>query len=653
MHPIPGQPWRVTVLLLVIAALSDPARGLGADEKDVKKIAAEKVARAFAKGDRNSDQRLSLEEFLVDRAPPEVAKRDFLLFDQDADETLNLVEFSTVPTVVEAEHRGPLPDPMQAVVDQVMAALDKSLNNWNENPKVEVDAGAFVAAFSKRFEKYTAPPANSEADPVGSGKISRAEARRFLEIQFGVRRGDGKLLREPGGRIVNYMLYLHVDQNRNDKLERAEFIERSYGDPAHVAREFDEVNTNRDDSLSFDEWCRVPGRAVVDPIMEFRQMDTNFDAYVDPKELMSGTPEWKHKITASVFPGFDLNRDGRLSLPEYRLTMQANMVLPWHTVFADSDGNGTLSFAEFKFESMLFPLLRVLYFNRLDVNASGSLDPDEFAFTMKVQDEFFVMNADGTGWKPLFKFEGHRACGSPAVSPDGKSIAFDSWAVNQQGGSAVFVMSIDGGNPRQICTGMMPTWSKDGQVLACSRGAPVSGVWLVNVNDDKQERVDEGWGAQWSPDGTALAFTQGNVLKSYDIGAAMLKTILDGEANPYQQIFWNSTWSPDGKRLCFKGSKADGTLEVATVNTTGDKPDLKVHYSGKVALNADFAWHPQGDRIVFARYCTERTRVQMYEFNPEKNDPPTLLKGQDETRNNTDMCWTPDGKRLIVVSGDY
>ncbi|MEK6261523.1 MAG: hypothetical protein AABP62_23235 [Planctomycetota bacterium] len=661
MHPFPRHPWRVALFLLVIAAITDPTRGLAQNAKkpadlalESKKLADEKVSKAFAKADRNSDRQLTREEFLADRVPAEAAKRDFLLFDLDGDEALSLEEFSTLPTVAEPEFRGPLPDPMQVLVDQVMSALDKSLNNWKENPKVEVDAQAFITAFSKRFEKYTPQLADREADPDGNGKVTRDEARRFLEIQFGVRRGDGKLLRLPNGRVVNYMLYLHVDLNKNDKLERAEFIERSYGDPAHVDKEFDEVNANGDDSLSFEEWCRVKGRAVVDPIMEFSQMDTNFDAFVDLPELVAGTPESKHKITASVFPGFDLNRDGKLSLPEYRLTMQANMVLPWQTILTDSNGDGTLSFTEFKFDPMLFPLLRTVYFLRLDANSSGTLDPKEFSFTLKVPNEFFVMNSDGTGWRSLFLFEGHPSCGSPAVSSDGKLIAFDAVPLKQQQqqASAIFVMSIDGGNPRQIASGMMPTWSMDGQKLACSRSAPVYGVWLMDLEGDDHKHVGSGWGAQLSPDGTKIAFTEGTALKTYDIETETIQTILDGETNPYRQIYWNSTWAPDGKRFCLRGVKADGTWEVATVNMTGDKPELKVHHSGKVGMN-DPAWHPQGDRIVFAMTCPERSRMQLYEFNPNKNGPPTLLKGQDETRHNKGSCWTPDGKRLIIVSGDY
>ena len=115
MRPSQRTPWRVALFLLVMAIAAGSAQGLAADEK---KFAAEKVSKSFAKADRNSDQQLSLEEFLVDRAPAEVAKRDFLLFDLDADDGLSLAEFSTVPTVIEAEYRGPLPDPMQVLVDQ-------------------------------------------------------------------------------------------------------------------------------------------------------------------------------------------------------------------------------------------------------------------------------------------------------------------------------------------------------------------------------------------------------------------------------------------------------------------------------------------------------------------------------------------------------
>ena len=126
---------------------------------------------------------------------------------------------------------------------------------------------------------------------------------------------------------------------------------------------------------------------TTDPIADFRQMDTNFDAYVDSAELLAGTPEWKRSLAKSVFPGFDLDRDGRLTLSEYRMTMQANMILPWHRELVDQDGGG-LTTAEFRFERRLFPLLVYIYFRRLDTNSNGVLDPTEFAFKTVVADEF-------------------------------------------------------------------------------------------------------------------------------------------------------------------------------------------------------------------------------------------------------------------------
>lgn len=613
----------------------------------------EPIATAFSKADTNRDGRLSQDEFLVDRGPIDIAKRDFQLFDVNGDGALNAQEFWSLPTITAAELRGPMPDPMQILVDQVMAALDKSLDNWDKNPKVEVNAEGLTMALTQRFQKYALRLNVNDIDADNSGKVSRDEARRFLENQFGIRRHDGKLLRLPTGAVVNYMLYLYVDLNKNDALEKSEFVERSYGDPKAVAGEFDKADVDKNGSLSFDEWCLVSWRGVNDPVMEFRQMDTNLDAFVDQKELVAGTPEWKQPIRDSVFPAFDLNLDGKLSLTEYRLTMPANMVLQWQTPLSDSDGDGALSFTEFRFEPMLFPLLRATYFLRLDQNGDGSLDPDEFPFKRKVPDEFFVMNSDGTGWKSLYRFEGHSACGSPAVSPDGKRLAFDSWINRQQGASNIYVMKIDGSPPEEICPGMMPSWSKNGTKLALSRSAPVFGSWLVDVSGESEVQIGTGWGAQFSPDGTKLAFAEGTSLRIHDFESEATRTILDGPEYGYGQLFWNMAWSPDGKRICFKGAKTGGTQHVATVNTTGDQPELRVHHRGQVAVNADFAWHPTEDRVVYAMHCADRGFTQLYEFNPTNEAAPTLVQGQDIGRNNTDACWTPDGKRLIVISGDY
>ena len=638
----------VTFLIVAVTVAALTGLSLGAEGK-AKETPADKLKRTFSRLDGDGDRQLSLAEFLTHPASkPDVGKRDFQLFDQDSDDALSLDEFSTVPTVIAAQHRGALPDPLMMLVDKAVVAMDASFEDWKDNPDAEINAFQFVNAFAATLDMDVRNSNMREADQDGNGRVSRAEARRFLEIQVGIRSSDGKLLREHGGRVCNLMLYEHIDLNENDRLEREEFVERSYL-KERAPEVFEKKDVDGDESLSFDEWCGLPTPGHIDPVNDFRKMDTNLDARVDPQELAAGTPEWKKNMAANVFPGFDADKDGTLSLAEYRLTMQANPVVRWQHVIREEDGDGKLAFADFQFGSSQFPLLRWLCFQRLDVNKDQALDSDEFVFTMREPDRFFVMNEDGTGWRMLFQFKGYAACGSPAVSPDGKLIAFDAWSINPRTSAAMFIMSIEGGAPRELANGAMPTWSKDGTMLAYSR----SGIGVITADGSETRVIDPGgWGAQWSPDGKEIAYTDDEEIKVFDVQTATVRTVLANDAHDYSRFYWNMTWSPDSQRLCFKATKPDGSNEVATVYTTGE-PRLKAHHSTDKNVNADFAWHPNGDRIVFAMFCDEQKCMQLYEFNPNRDDPPKLVAGQDKAGNHSDICWTPDGKRLIVVSGNF
>lgn len=637
---------------LSIMTLANPAPAWAQVAPTTKQQADDFVVSSFKKADKDNDQKVTLAEFLVDRVPAEVAKRDFQLVDFNADGALTAAEFAAVPSLVEPWFRGPMPDPMLALVDSIATALEKALG-WNTKPDMQIDAESFVTTLAERFGPVMAGLNVGQADTDRDGRVSRAECRRFLEMLFGIRRTDGKLLREPNGRVVNYMLYLYVDLNRNDQLEKAEFMERAFaGDQAKV--EFDSVNADGNDVLSFEEWCQLRYRGMNDPIMEFREMDKNLDAFLSPEEVVNGTPDWKRHLAKFAFPGFDLNRDGKLSLSEYRLTLQANPVLPWQNELVDQDGDNTLALQDFRFENGMFPLLHLIYFRRLDTNSNGKLEVTEFQFRTKTPDEFFTLNEDGTGWKSFYRFEGRPACGSPAISPDGKQIAFDAWPQGQQNGSAIYVMDINGSEPKQICLGMMPSWSSDSKKVACSRSSPAYGAWVMDLAGVDNHHIGRGWGAQFSPDGKRVAFTDnGPVIKTWNAETEEFATVFDGKESGYQQIFWNMSWSPNGKQICFKAIKTDKTQEVAMVDTEGDKPNLKVLYTSKNHINADFAWHPTSPRIVFSTINVPTSTTQLFEVDPTMISPPVLLRGQDPKRNNTDACWTPDGKRLIVISGDY
>jgi len=100
----------------------------------------------------------------------------------------------------------------------------------------------------------------------------------------------------------------------------------------------------------------------------------------------------------------------------------------------------------------------------------------------------------------------------PAVSPDGKTIAFVSHRI--QGKGQVWLMdSRDGKHQRALTHGApakdeLPDWSPDGKQIVYQAGAD---IWLMNADGSAQRNLTRGrfglpFGPVWSPDGTKIAF---------------------------------------------------------------------------------------------------------------------------------------------------
>jgi Tol biopolymer transport system component len=97
-------------------------------------------------------------------------------------------------------------------------------------------------------------------------------------------------------------------------------------------------------------------------------------------------------------------------------------------------------------------------------------------------------------------------------------------------------------------------------------------------------------------------------------------------------------------------SKQDGTCDLMMV-TIADEPQFKrLHTAQNPGF--DIAWHPDGDRIAIPLQDPEHGRLQIYTLNPETDDAPVRLDGQDPQRRNVGVCWSADGRELIVVSYD-
>ena len=144
-------------------------------------------------------------------------------------------------------------------------------------------------------------------------------------------------------------------------------------------------------------------------------------------------------------------------------------------------------------------------------------------------------------------------------------------------------------------------------------------------------------------------------MRLYDVAKNEIEVLLNREQHEYSSFEMNATWSPDSRRICANARRVrtSESSDVVVVDTTAkDNDKIKVRLSGK-QIGSDFAWHPDGNRIVFVMLCEERNRRQLYEFDPDDaNGVMTLVPGQAADKTAIDVTWTPDGKKLIYTVSD-
>jgi Tol biopolymer transport system component len=225
--------------------------------------------------------------------------------------------------------------------------------------------------------------------------------------------------------------------------------------------------------------------------------------------------------------------------------------------------------------------------------------------------EIYLMDGDGTHPRRVTE-NAHFDC-FPALSPDGKSIVFDSNRLRADGEpfntSHLFVMEADGTGQTPLVRGNSATWSPDGRNIAfhasaSGTGPPInalpgaattdSDIFVLNVDDflkkgtrpknitNNPAAVDDD--PDWSPRGQRIVLTSHAVTDNTDTSLAF-----PGGNHVTAEIYVRApSWSPDGRRIvlcCRRGGpdfeicvmNADGTGQVQlTDNTIGDLGALVV-----------------------------------------------------------------------------
>ncbi|MEU3855359.1 amidohydrolase family protein [Streptomyces sp. NPDC029554] len=242
----------------------------------------------------------------------------------------------------------------------------------------------------------------------------------------------------------------------------------------------------------------------------------------------------------------------------------------------------------------------------------------------------------------------------PALSPDGKSVAFA--ALN-----ALWVMAV-GGRPREVVRAnrfgyvQMPSWARDGRSILYSYEGTSQGNGLIGVHrhwlDSGREEVLATGGRLnpvLSPDGSRLACqdSTGNLLVK-DLTSGKETTVVTPlGANG---IPGAPSWSPDGRYIAFcdrnrltqrfrEGYNVIRVVDTATGQWTLHQP--MPHASISDRGNAGPVWSPDGTAMAFIM----ESALWVMPVRPDGAPAGDPVRLTDEAADHP--SWSGDGQTLL------
>ncbi|WP_198001114.1 EF-hand domain-containing protein [Gimesia fumaroli] len=397
--------FRVTVFVVLMVSLgtaplsaqNEPAKA-SPQKTNVRKAFNSKAREQFDRANTNEDDVLTQAEYLKTLRPEhqKIGKRDFLLFDRNQNQLMEYDEYLCTPSIPLEERL--IPDPVTDRVQQFLNALQQRFQKGDLNADAQLSEQEFQQARFTATLPGLALTSFTDWDRDQDGQVSQQDIQLLLEIAFGVRAPEGQLLREPGGRVVNWMLFRHLDEDHNNQLSVKELKPR-IKDAQQLQEVLKEADQNKDQQLSLEEW-KTTKHCWIDPVYYFKRIDKNFDARLDPGELANDTG-FHRDLAPYLIPAFDRDGDGVLTLYEYLNTPITNPVVKWHVERKDKDNDGTLSAAEFDWDIGLSARSLIHeYFTLLDQDHNQRLDQREFFFntnakTPRKQFDLADKNQDG------------------------------------------------------------------------------------------------------------------------------------------------------------------------------------------------------------------------------------------------------------------
>ena len=258
---------------------------------------------------------------------------------------------------------------------------------------------------------------------------------------------------------------------------------------------------------------------------------------------------------------------------------------------------------------------------------------------------------------------------SLAVSPDGRSIAFDLLG-------HIYEMPVEGGAARRLTTGrswnLFPRYSPDGRAIAFSSDRAGSyDVWVMDRQGGSLERVSAArlamsenfYRPSWSADGRRLfATAQGDGIPDQLVTLDRLggrQLLVEGGG-----IFGGAVAEPTGSGLLFE--RSDAPVYAYTFNPyvtppSGTRIDRYDQVTGETTVQVARpggafapALSPNGRELAYVHRDIDQTVLMVRDRLTGRER--VLLRGLDRDRQQAGspygpfpaVAWHPDGKRIFV-----
>ena len=234
----------------------------------------------------------------------------------------------------------------------------------------------------------------------------------------------------------------------------------------------------------------------------------------------------------------------------------------------------------------------------------------------------------------------------PAVSPDGKSVAFLS---NRSRNNDIWLIPIGGGPARQLTTHTAsdtdPAWSRNGKKIAFTslREDSKGDIWVLDLESGKETRITDSGAAEshpsWFPGGKKIVFSRSEKVWSIDLQTHKEERLFHGL---YPSV------SPDGRFVAYvsferkeESDKSEGMLWVYRI---ADKKALQLT-SGEFS-DAFPSWSPDGKEIYFSRFSEDTNGDGLIDLK----DNPSIWKIDLSSKFDNQKLKTQNSKPIFQLT---